>query len=279
MYPSGLPGPGGQRDSWPPTQLRLRPRTEGNDADIEDMDLSKMDDDPLTYFLTPAPFADEAGGDGMDFEMDFDAGIEDAKHPPPIIRSVSPSSLEGLSLPPPRPPTPPKSPGTPDSLPDMPLTPDDVDDYMQFAAKTRSFTFPIRLSDLTGKKPSKNRPPKDRDHTDAFLAPAPAPYLPGSSRGRSAARPGPTHPTATTLHGVGGPRGRARTTITSRRSPHSWREPSPDVWSIEEEDGESEIQDSTIEQGEMARTAKAQAIDIPAAKPKKRVRFVLPVMD
>jgi len=260
---------------YTPSHLRLRPRNKDNDADIEPMDLSKMDDDPLSYFLTPPSLLDTYGEHTMDFEMDFDAGIEDFKHPPPIIRSVSPSSLDGLSLPH-RPPTPPKSPGTPDSFSDQPLTPDDHDDYMHFAVKGRSLTFPIRLADLTGKKQ------KSHSTQAAFLSPASSTL--STSSGHSATRG------RSITHGIPGGHGGRANTMPSRRSPHSWREPSPDVWSIEEETQDainSEIGEESggntiqVEQGETAimTRARARAVDIPAAKPKKRVRFVLPVLD
>ncbi|KAL2162831.1 hypothetical protein VTH06DRAFT_6667, partial [Thermothelomyces fergusii] len=91
---------------------------------MENLNLADMGEDPLIYFLTPAP-PSYAADDDVDFDMDFDAGIEDAKHPPPIIRSVSPSSLSRLSRGPPRPPTPPKSPSTPDLDDSLSATPDD----------------------------------------------------------------------------------------------------------------------------------------------------------
>lgn len=290
------------------SQIRLQPRTEDDDADIEPMDLSKMDDDPMNYFLAPAPLLDPYNEDAMDFEMDFDAGIEDFKHPPPIVRSVSPSSLEGLSLPPHhhRPPTPPKSPGTPDSSTDQPLTPDDHEDYMRFASlkSGRSLTFPLRLADITGKKSKNHRAGQDTGYLSpeitAIGSPVRVPsplsgYNSTSSKYKTSSRPSP--------------RGRTRTMPARRRSPHSWRQPSPDVWSIEEETQdaiENEIGGSERESrsrtslsrppptassvivapgdpesatSRIITRARARAIEIPAAKPTKRVRFVLPVID
>ncbi|KAM7215105.1 hypothetical protein V8F06_009499 [Rhypophila decipiens] len=330
--------------SSPNSHLRLGPQTkENNDADIEPMDLSRMDDDPISYFLTPAPGSlldpYNNGEDPMDFEMEFDAGIEDFKHPAPIIRSVSPSSLEGLSLPPHRPPTPPRSPGTPDSSTDMPLTPDDGEDYMRFALKGRSLTLPIRLSDLTGGG-RKSR----REHHR--LSPSSSSEVHGSSAVGSPVRvPSPlsgyttsssNSSTSTSSYGgygnntpvgsgglghavaVVGSRGRSRTMPMPprRRSPHAWRQPSPDVYSIMEETQdaiESEIgtednisgynknnnhdddrwtttprnsiivapgeEDGVTATSRYMTRAKARAIEIPAAKPGKRVRFVLPVLD
>ena len=251
------PGSRYQRGSSPPTQVLLRP-SERDDAEIADLDLSKIDEDPITYFLTPAhPAYDE--DDAMDFEMDFDAGIEDAKHPPPIVRSVSPSSLDGLSIPPPR--SPPRRSVSPDTDRDMPPTPEDGEDYIRLAVGSRPHPFglPLSLRDLTGSKFKKHDKPSSgkSDKSDVFVLPPRS-----SSQGRT---------------GRVVRRGRPRT-ATLRRSPHAWREPSPDVWSIEEETEEelnSEMGDSVME-GDGSEFSKIKGIDIPAAKPKKRVRFVLP---
>ncbi|KAK4215953.1 hypothetical protein QBC37DRAFT_280563 [Rhypophila decipiens] len=273
--------------SSPTSHLRLGPQTkENNDADIEPMDLSRMDDDPISYFLTPAPGSlldpYSNGEDPMDFEMEFDAGIEDFKHPAPIIRSVSPSSLEGLSLPPHRPPTPPGSPGTPDSSTDMPLTPDDGEDYMRFALKGRSLTLPIRLSDLTGGGR------KSRREHHRLSPSSSSEVVHGSAVGSPVRVPSP-------LSGYTTSSSSNSSTSTSstmpmpprRRSPHAWRQPSPDVYSIMEETQdaiESEIGTEDNISGYNKNNnhddrAKARAIEIPAAKPGKRVRFVLPVLD
>ncbi len=67
-----------------------------------------------------------------------------------------------------------------------------------------------------------------------------------------------------------------------RRSVHSWREPSPDVWSIEEEpdaEHEGDMDDSIVQDGREAKVARAHMVDVAAAKPKKRVRFLLPARE
>lgn len=266
------------RGSWPPTQIFLQPSVERNDAEIEDLDLARVGEDPLMYFLTPTPSSYGEDGDAMDFDMEFDAGIEDAKHPPQVVRSVSPSSLGGLSRPPPRPPTPPRSPATPDLDYDMSATPEEHDDYIEAAAGNRpsgALSLPRRLKDLASGK-LKTHPKQDLN-TDALPPPAPHHSSHASNRGRAVTRPGPK-PIGTT-QGSGAWARRPRTT-PSRLSPHAWREPSPDVWAIEEETQEelnSEMGDSVIEDGETDGVVKARAVDIPAAKPKKKVRFVLPV--
>lgn len=260
------------RDSWLSNPMFLQPSIERDDGEIEDLNLSNMDEDPLMYFLTPAPYSC-SGDDGMDFDMEFDAGIEDAKHPSPIIRSVSPSSLEGLSRPPPRPPTPPRSPATPDLDYDLSGTPDEHEqyDYMESSWPPRtssSMSLPRRLKD----KFKVHHPKQDIGHQDS-LAPPPR----TSSRGRATSRTagGPqqsfTAPTA----------GRRSRAAPARLSPHAWREPSPDVWAIEEEpeaELHSEIGDGSFLEEDAEARGHTSPVDIPAAKPKKRVRFALPAV-
>ncbi|KAK0651732.1 hypothetical protein B0T16DRAFT_454161 [Cercophora newfieldiana] len=265
-----MTGPSGSRSEResPPTQMLLRPSHDRSDAEIDDLDLSKIDDDPITYFLTPAQrLYDDDDSDAMDFEMDFDAGIEDAKHPPPIVRSISPSSLGGLGLPPPRIPTPPSRSLSPDTDRDMPLTPDDHEDYMYLAGNGRAnpFGLPFSLKDLAaGKLKTQEKGKKTTDGSLALSYPLP----PGAAQER-----------ARTRSGRATRRGRPRTTAF-RRSPHAWREPSPDVWSIEEEAEEelhSDAGDSAMEGDHNTEIGNSiKGIDIPAAKPRKRVRFVLP---
>jgi hypothetical protein len=263
-------GRGGLRDSWPPTQIRI------DHGDFHDVDLSNIDHDPLTYFLTPTPAVDAVDDDDMDFDMDFDAGIEDTKHQAPIVRSISPSSLGGLSLPPPRPPTPPKSSSTPELDFDGYPTPDDKEDYMHLAAA--AFNLPVlRLKDLTKKpkmsrsRPSNSRPSsrldnyRDRDTSaadyDLPLTPPSPSYSHFANRGRPVTRPSP----------------RTGMTRPFRRSPHSWREPSPDVWAIEEETDEELLHDSEMGAGQKKY---AGAMNIGSlskdSKGKKKVRFALP---
>lgn len=251
----------------------LQPSIERDDGEIEDLNLSNMDEDPLMYFLTPAPYSC-SGDEGMDFDMEFDAGIEDAKHPSPIIRSVSPSSLEGLSRPPPRPPTPPRSPATPDLDYDLSGTPDEHEqyDYMESSWPPRrpgSVSLPRRLKD----KFKVHHPKQDVGHPDSLAPPPPSPHSPRtSSRGRATSRAaagGPQQPFTTSTTG------RRSRAAPARLSPHAWREPSPDVWAIEEEP-EAELHSEVGDGGSFLENAGVGPVDIPAAKPKKRVRFVLP---
>ncbi|KAG7146667.1 hypothetical protein HYQ46_004521 [Verticillium longisporum] len=175
------------------------------------------------------------------------------------VRSVSPSSLEGLS-----------KPGSPPvlDLSDLgtPDTDDEEESYMRFAP--HHFGLPSTLRDfMIDNKRSK----------------------------QSQASNSPSSP-------LDAPRGRSR---GSR--PQVWREPSPDVWSIEEETeeamselgstvaadsdaGEEETEEAMSELGStMAADSEAgevlasamkkdrtRPVDIQAAKPAKKVRFVLP---
>lgn len=290
--------------------MRLRPSIPRNNFEVEeDLDLSNMDEDPLTYFLTPAsPYRDDAE-DAMDFEMDFDAGIEDSKHPAQVVRSVSPSSLDGFSRPPaPAPhqlPSPPRSPATPDLDFDLSTTPDDhldVDDAFLQARARHHASFgntgmPLLLKDFTAEIMMKKNKTGSRARANSAITRSLGPPTP-ADRGRS----------KLISKGTPLPGSQRQRLIrqSSRLSPHAWREPSPDVWSIEEEpererqaveqmsvdDDDDDVNntefmddESFLAQGwEAARVVPAggaRAIDILAAKPKtnksrKRVRFVLP---
>ncbi|KAK1710308.1 uncharacterized protein BDZ83DRAFT_724078 [Colletotrichum acutatum] len=259
-----------RRDSWPPTLVRLAPTIPKDYPSLDD-----IDEDPLTYFLTPAPDLEDDEDDMT--MMDFDAGIEDDSERE-IVRSVSPSSLDGLD----------KSKGRSNSppVPDLsdlatPDTDDEEEDYIRFAP--HGFMIPFSLRDfatdgLKSMAKSKSRPSKPSDNSNVLLSPSSFP----PTRGRAPVRPG-------------GGRGRQRTTSYRHHRPqHVWREPSPDVWSIEEETEEellsemgssvgavSDMEDDQTEgdQTEAATTCPNKSGDVQAAKPKKKVRFLLPAME
>ncbi|OHE90261.1 hypothetical protein CORC01_14443 [Colletotrichum orchidophilum] len=250
-----------RRDSWPPTLVRLAPTIPKDYPSLDD-----IDEDPLTYFLTPAPDLEDDEDVTM---MDFDAGIED-NSPREIVRSVSPSSLDGLDKSKGR-----KSPPVPD-LSDLatPDTDEEEEDYIRLAPQ--DFTIPFSLRDfaidgLKSKSQSQSR--SSKQPSDMLLSPSSFP----PTRGRAPVRPGG--------------RGRQRTTSYRHyRQQHVWREPSPDVWSIEEETEEelmSELGGSVGAVSDMEEdmndnedvTDKIGARDEQAAKPKKKVRFLLPSME
>ncbi|GKT48885.1 uncharacterized protein ColSpa_09066 [Colletotrichum spaethianum] len=241
-----------RRDSWPPTLVRLAPTTPKEYPSLDD-----IDEDPLTYFLTPAPDLEDADVD-VDM-MDFDAGIE-GNSPREIVRSVSPSTLDGLNKSKGR-----NSPPVPD-LSDLatPDTDEEEEDYIRFAP--HSFMIPFSLRDFTVdgvKSKARSKP------SDALLSPS---ILP-PTRGRAPVRPGG--------------RGRQRSvSFRHQRPQHVWREPSPDVWSIEEETEEELMSEMGSSIGAISDLADAEDLsetrmdkDVEEAKPKKKVRFLLPAME
>ncbi|KAH6626801.1 hypothetical protein B0J18DRAFT_425689, partial [Chaetomium sp. MPI-SDFR-AT-0129] len=213
----------------------------------------------------------------MDFDMEFDAGIEDAKRPLPMVRSVSPSSLEGLSRPPIRPPTPPRSPSTPDLYHDLSATPDDYDHY-HFMEGSRSPRHNSPSSLPRHPRDKFRGHPKQQDLPSPYnLFPPPASPRNNASRDRARYNTSPKPIIPVSSPSSSSAR-QSRGMSSSRLSPHAWHEPSPDVWAIEEEpEAEvlSEMEDSYYTEDGIG----SRAVDIPAAKPKKKVRFVLPTAD
>lgn len=236
-----------RRDSWPPTQVRLRPTVSTKDEPLPSLD--DIDNDPLTYFLTPAPDLN----DDMDHDMmDFDAGIEDSSHPREVVRSVSPSTLDGLRKPGLRP-------ASPDSCSEI-ETPNDDDDeeYIRFTPGPNGL---LSLQDLfmTNIRP--------RPKSPAFAQ---------SYNG---------HLSLASTQLRGRPRGRGRHGQSRHRRPGLiWREPSPDVWSIEEETEEELMSDMMSDVGSSVAARSDFGDDdenrehggVKLGKQKKKVRFVLP---
>jgi len=239
-----------RRDSWPPTQVRLEQPDPKQDTEPRPL-LDRIEDDPLTYFLTPASPQEFEEDDYC--PMDLDAGIEDPNHPQEMVRSVSPSSLEGLRKPDH------DRPSSPECDSDM-TSPDEDDDeeYIRFSTNNSRLTSSRDLD-----VDNRARSPLFGRSTNALLSPA---SFPAPSRSSYAA--------------AAGRRGRPRSLSVRRRPSHLWREPSPDVWSIEEETEEElsemgnsmDVTTSDREDGAVERRKKA-------AKPRKRVRFVLPVKE
>lgn len=222
-----------RRDSWPPTQVRLeRQSSKEHRPPLAE----EIDQDPLTYFLTPSIEEDpndEFDSEDEDDDAFLDAGIEDPTRPSEPVRCVSPSTLGG-------------------ALRDCPSSPE-----MDTA------------SEEEGDEHENTTPTKSR-----YYSPPPSahPRWPAPDTSVSASssmfllrppRSPPQH--GYVLRGRPGLRDRsvsAPTPVAGRRPSHLrlWREPSPDVWSIEEEDEEEGQagQEQDERQG------------------RKRVRFVLP---
>ncbi|KAI1262157.1 hypothetical protein F5Y18DRAFT_161610 [Xylariaceae sp. FL1019] len=256
-----------QRDSWPPARVwpsspsRLPPALDedrdGLSTDEDDVEPSSTEN-PLKYFLTPATPREEE--EELDFDFELDAGIEDSNGSRQIVRSISPSTLDGLKKYKPR-----------NRNPDCAILDDDEDDedeedYIRFSPHK---LLPFSLEDYF------DRPRQSSAHTtlsqsaEALISPS---FHVGSPRGRLVKRftPPPRRPSFS----------RGRSVSLQRR--HSWREPSPDVWSIEEEPEKETMSEMglSIEDLDDGQEKKTQPIDIPAAKPRlKRVRFVLPAKE
>ncbi|KAK7749486.1 hypothetical protein SLS53_000061 [Cytospora paraplurivora] len=339
--PSGTrhPNQALRRDSWPPTQMHLRHSIEAErmTMDVSHHEDPSLDDDPISFFLTPTPLLDDGDTDedndvdmdmdmdmdmGMDLDLDmnmaFDAGIEDPHYPQPAIRSISPSDITGPSKPPSTPskvgaltirsPTPPKywsGPSTPPSRnsPEA-LTPttepdDDDEDYVRFTPRGIPLSLPsfneyhnFASSKSKGKARKAAAAAKARQQgidqndrvgmmmargstaTDSLLSPTGPfhvgrPPLAPSTRGRSATISGRPPMLSQRPRSWSGATGYS----SGRLSPRAWREPSPDVWSIEEEPEDDLTGD--VGAGEVTAFPKRTA----GVKAWKRVRFVLPVTE
>ncbi|GKT95057.1 LOW QUALITY PROTEIN: hypothetical protein Ct61P_12907 [Colletotrichum tofieldiae] len=236
-----------RRDSWPPTLVRLAPTTPKDYPSLDD-----IDEDPLTYFLTPAPDLEDAD-ENVDM-MDFNAGIEDnspreVRQPVNIGRSEQGQGPRVTPVP---------------DLSDLatPDTDEEEEDYIRFAP--HGFMIPFSLRDFTidgGKSKALSKP------SDVLLSPSSLPL----TRGRPPVRSGGEAAS-----------GSSRSATNGR----STSGPSPDVWSIEEETEEelmSEMGSSigfTSDIGDVEDVAETRMDeDVEAAKPKKKVRFLLPAME
>ena len=246
-----------RRDSWPPTQLRLARSVVKSQAGAEPRPLLEdIDEDPLTYFLTPAPGLEDEDYD--DAIGDFDAGIEDLSSPKDMVRSVSPSSLEGLTR------TGPHvlltRPISPEFDSDVPTSDDDEEeDYIRFSPPSSNKFDLLSLRDLALESLRyRPRSPVLGPSANALLSPASS-YPAPSPRGRSYAR---------------GRHTTARSLSARSRPNHLWREPSPDVWSIREETEEELLEDMASD-GE----GNNKKVKPTEGKLKKKVRFVLPATE
>ncbi|KAI1391325.1 uncharacterized protein F4822DRAFT_427174 [Hypoxylon trugodes] len=242
--------------TWPPSPSRFPPSLEDdtNSTDDDDADAQWPQENPLMYFLTPPT----PGNEDLEFDFEFDAGIEDSNRPREIIRTVSPSTLDGLRKYKPK-----------DKLADCAVLDDDDDDdeedYIRFHPHGHT-SLPFGFEKFFDQ--TRSTATITTQTTEALLSPAS--FHVGSPKGRPSKRFAPPRRAL---------RGRSPTQSLQRR--HSWREPSPDVYSIEEEPEKETMSEMglSIEDLTDDQDKKTQPIDIPAAKPRKKVRFVLPVKD
>ncbi|OTB05246.1 hypothetical protein M426DRAFT_22109 [Hypoxylon sp. CI-4A] len=250
--------------TWPPSPSRLPPSLEDdnnydtNSTDDDELDAHSSNENPMMYFLTPATPKEE----DLEFDFEFDAGIEDANKPREVIRTVSPSTLDGLRKYKPK-----------DKLADCAVLDDDEEDdddddeeYIRFHPHGHT-SLPFGFEKFF----DQTRPTSTitSQTTEALLSPAS--FHVGSPSGRPKKRFAPPRRSN---------RGRAPTQSLQRR--HSWREPSPDVYSIEEEPEKETMSEMGLSVEDLidGHEGKTQPIDIPAARPlRKKVRFVLPAKE
>jgi len=190
---------------------------------------------------------------------DLSAGIESDEEIAPSVREVSPSSLQRI--------------------------PEDVEDDSYLTQDVgRGFAQPVTLQSFTEIHLSEQYKKTTNRGTDEFDGPnyghiPPTPTL----RGRGTIR-----------LGVPGGRGRGQTRSLPGVRPHSWQEPSPDVWSIPEENEEqddsadimSPLSLNDAEESKMPQVHEEKApsqhgleenpTTSPLKKLKKKVRFALP---
>lgn len=220
--------------------------------DEESNESDAIDENPFAFFLTSPEDDDEF------FDEDLSAGIETPESSPSPVREISPSSLQR------------------DPLPD-----DDVEEDYQFG-----LAMPLSLKDFSLKHTSARKAHKEAEkrHADEYLMKGLGITLPNhiskpAVRGRATIRLVPTR----------GARGRGQTRSLSARRPQSWREPSPEIFSIKEEresDDGVKVEDADKE-NEMPISASAPSSTrigvggmatvspVPIPKPKKRVHWAL----
>ncbi|KAI1771823.1 hypothetical protein F4818DRAFT_190957 [Hypoxylon cercidicola] len=255
LLPTNTPMHRQSDPSWPPSPSRFPPSLDDdiNSTDDEELDGQWSYENPMMYFLTPATPKDE----DLEFDFEFDAGIEDTNRPREIIRTVSPSTLDGLRKYKPK-----------DKVADCAVLDDDDDDddgedYIRFHPHSHT-SLPFGFEKFF----DQTRPTSTvtSQTTEALLSPAS--FHVGSPTGRPAKRFAPPRRAL---------RGRSPSRSLQRR--HSWREPSPDVYSIEEEPEKETMSEMGLSVEDLTDSGKTRPIDIPAAKLRKKVRFVLPVQD
>ncbi|TAQ85998.1 hypothetical protein B7494_g5657 [Chlorociboria aeruginascens] len=200
-----------RRDSWPPTILHLR------EQEQVDHDLTDIDENPFSYFLTSQ--ADLEALDSVDDDFfvfnpeDLSAGIESSSSKAQEVREISPSSLQRLA---------------------RESEEDEIVELFQ------EMGMPISLSDFTTRYQNpKNSPPglstsPDFDYSNSppeglglgiIIPERTSSSFSSSNRGRAPLR-------AQLPTGRG--RGRKTRSLSARRS-RSWREPIPELGSIAEE--------------------------------------------
>ncbi|KAI9742542.1 MAG: hypothetical protein M1818_003682 [Claussenomyces sp. TS43310] len=250
-----------RRESWPPAIVHLQPQ--------DDITMDAMDDNPFSFFLTSP---DDVEDEIFDDDDDLSAGIETPAERP-SVREVSPSSLQRVASP----------------RHDEDGNEDDDIDESYIRGITRALSMPLSLEDFTSLHSSYQDKVLSRSHPHSGhrSRPVQQPSRPLIHEPQSQRIP--STPTLRGRVGLnpavqsrGRGRGRGQTRSVPARRPRSWREPSPDVWSIPEEREDAtdaEMADISLlnlnEQVNMAkRSVHRGAADVSAPKKiVKKVRF------
>lgn len=207
-----------------------------------------IDDNPFSFFLTSPDELDDFFDDD-----ELDAGIETPESSKSPVREVSPSSLQRASH-------------TPDEQ-------DGEEENYDFG-----LAMPLSLKDFSAKHTSVRKKREEQRKADGLalglgiLFPEHTSLAMATTRGRGKIRLVPTR----------GVRGRGQTRSLSARRPQSWREPSPEIFSIKEEresdddmkvDGTETMSASAPSTSKIGMGGMRSSSPVPIPKPKKRVHW------
>jgi hypothetical protein len=220
-----------RRDSWPPTIVRIHDTSTSTTTDLDD-----IDENPISFFLTSPEDVDFF--DDEDLE-DLSAGIEGSDSKALPIREVSPSSLQR-----------------------SPLPVEEEQEELEDGEVEFGVGMPLSLKDFTARhinNSGRQSRTGERSADESLKGLGIAIPEFKAKRGRAKVRLTPNHG-----------RGRGKTRSLSARRPQSWRVPSPDIWSIQEE-----REEDIINMGLSASApATAQIEQMATAEPKKSKKRV-----
>ena len=237
-----------RRDSWPPTIIHLHEPATSERSDA-------IDDNPFAFFLTtPEDIDDLFDGD------ELDAGIETPDSSRSPVREVSPSSLQRASV----------------------SSDEDAGDEDDGEEENYDFglAMPLSLKDFTMRHNSGRKSRAEKRKEDGLLGlgitlpltttSTSKQHTSNSIRGRPQAR---IVPARTSSSSSSSSRGRGQTRSLSNRRKNSWLEPSPEIFSIEEEK-ENEMEKETWMSASAPATSKIEERSAPIDIPKKVVKRV-----